>query len=48
MREQKNKAKDAKRIRGSVHETGKSKRSSHVQDEMVKLMHHDEQDLLSL
>ena len=26
----------------------RAKVSSHVQDEMVKLMHHDEQDLLSL
>ena len=47
MQEQKNKAKDAKIIRGIVHEHDKSKRTSHVQHEMVKLMHHDEQELLS-
>ena len=47
-REQKKKAKDAKRIRWSVHETVKNKGTSHVQDEMEKLMHHDEQELLTL
>ena len=45
-REQKKKAKDAKRIRGIVHENDKWKGTSHVQDERVKLMHHDEQELL--
>ena len=38
----------AKRIRGIAHEDDRNKGSSHVQDEMRKLMHHDEQDLLSL
>ena len=46
-REQK-KAKDAKRTRGIVHENGKNKRTSQVQDEMRKLMHHVEQELFSL
>ena len=41
------KAKDAKRIRGIFHESDKIKRTQHVQDEMEKLMHHDEQALLS-
>ena len=44
-REKKKKAKDAKRIRGIFHE---NKGTSHVQDEMEKLMHHDKQELLSL
>ena len=48
MREQKKKAKVVKRIGGIVHENDKNKRTSHVQDEMVKIMHHDEQELLSL
>ena len=47
-REQKKKAKGAKRIFGIVHENEKSKGTSHVQDEMEKLMYHDEQELLSL
>ena len=47
-REQKKKAKDAKRIRGIVHESDKSKGTSHAQEEMEKLMLHDEQELLSL
>ena len=46
--EQKRKAEDAKRIRGIVHENNKNKRMGQVQDEMVKLVHHDEQELLSL
>ena len=46
--EQKKKATDARRIRGIVHENNKSKGTNHVQAEMVKLMHHDEQELLSL
>ena len=46
--EQKKKTEDAKRIRGIVHDNNKNKRTSHVQDEMVKLMHHDEQELVSL
>ena len=48
MRKPKKKAKDAKKMRGIVHENDKSKGPSHVQDEMGKLMHHDEQELLSL
>ena len=43
--ENKQKAKDAKRIRRIVHEL---KGTSHVQSEMRKLMHHDEQELFSL
>ena len=35
-------------IRGIAHENNKNKGASHVQDEMVNLMHHDEQELLSL
>ena len=46
-REQKKKAKDAKRIRWNVHKTVKNKGTSHVQDEMEKLMHHDEQNCSS-
>ena len=48
MREQKKKAMDAKRIRGIVDEMDKSTGRSLVQDEIVRLMHHDEQELLSL
>ena len=48
MREQKKKATEAKRIRGIVQENNKTKGTSHVQDEIGKLMHHDEQELLSL
>ena len=44
-REQKKKAKDAKKIREIVHE---KKGTIHVRDEMGKLMHNDEQELLSL
>ena len=47
-REQKRKAEDAKRIRGIVHENNKNKRLSRVQNEMGKLMHHDEQEMLSI
>ena len=46
MREQK-KAKDAKRTRGIAHENDKNKGTSHVHDEMGKLMRH-EQELLRL
>ena len=46
MREQKKEAKDAKKIRGIVHKGDRSKGTSHVQDEMEKLMHHDEHELL--
>ena len=44
----KRKSEDAKRIRGIVHENDKNKRLSHVQYEMGKLMHHGEQELLSV
>ena len=37
----------AERIRGTVDENDKNKRMSHVQDEMGRL-HHDEQELLCL
>ena len=47
-REQMKKSKAAKRIGGIVHETCKHTRTSHVQNEMGRLMHHDEQELLSL
>ena len=47
-REQKRKAEDAKRIRGIVHESNTNKRLDHVPDEMRKLMHHNEQELLSV
>ena len=47
-REQKRKAEDAKRIRGIVHENNKNKRMSHVQNEIWKLVHHDEHELLSV
>ena len=47
-RELKKKAKDAKRIRGIVHENDKGNGISHVHIKMKKLMHHDEQELLSL
>ena len=40
--------KDAERIRRIVHENDKNKGSSHVQNEMGRLMHHDEQELLSV
>ena len=43
-REQRRKAKDAKRIRGIVHGNNKNKRMSHL----GKLMHHDEKELLSV
>ena len=47
-REKKKKAKDAKRIRGTVHENDNNKGTSHVQDEMEKLVHHDDQELFSV
>ena len=40
--ENKKKAKDAKRIREIVYENDKNKGTSHVQDEMGKLMHRDD------
>ena len=42
MRERTRKVEDAKKKRGIVHEKDKSKASHRVQDEMVRLMHHDE------
>ena len=42
MREQTKKAKDAKMMRGIVHENDKSKGTSHVQDEVEKLVQQDE------
>ena len=42
------KVEDAKRICRIVHESDKSKGLSHVQSEMGRLMHHDEQELLSV
>ena len=47
-REQKKNAKDAEGIRGIVHGNDRNKGTSHVQDDMEKLMHHDGQELLSL
>ena len=39
---------DAKRIRGIVHGNHKNEKLSRVQNEMEKLTHHDEQELLSI
>ena len=47
-REHQKKVEDATRICRIVHENDKSKGLSHVQNEMGRLMHHDEQELLSL
>ena len=47
-RERKRKVEDAKRIRRTVHENNRHKELSHTQSEMGKLVHHDEQELLSL
>ena len=47
-REKKKKVEDVQRIRRMVHESDKSKRLSHMQNEMGRLMHHDEQELLSV
>ena len=47
-REQKRKAEDAKRIRGFVHDYNLNKRMSHVQNEIWKLVHHDEHEQLSV
>ena len=46
-REQKKRATYAKRKRGIVHENDKNKGTSHVQNELGKHMHQDEQELLS-
>ena len=48
MWEQRKKSKDAKRIRGIVHENDRNNRTSLAHDEMGYLVHHDEQELLSL
>ena len=48
MREQKKKSKDAKRIRGIVHENDKTKEQVTCKIKWEILMHHDEQELLSL
>ena len=47
-RERRKKAKDAQKIRGSVHENDQRKGTIHAHDEMAKLMRHEEQELLSL
>ena len=47
-REQKRKAEVQRGYAGLLMKMTGTKRTSHVQDEMRKLMHHDEQDLLSL
>ena len=47
-REKKRKVEDVKRIRRIVRENDKNKDLSHVQNEMGKLMHHDEQELFSV
>ena len=46
--EQKKKTEDAKRIRGIVHDNNKNKRLSRVQNEMGNLIHHGDQELLSV
>ena len=48
MHEQKKKAEDAKRIRDCSRKVTRAKDTSHVQDEVEKLMHQDEQELLSM
>ena len=47
-REQKRKVEDVQRIRRMVHEHDRSKRQSHMQNDMGRLMHHDGQELLSV
>ena len=47
-REHRKKAKDAKRICGIVHDSDRKKGTSQARDEMVQLMHHEEQKLLGL
>ena len=47
-REKKRKVDDMQRIRRMVHKNDKSKRRSHMQNEMGRLMHYDEQELLSV
>ena len=48
MWEPRKKAKDAKRMRGIVHENDKAKRSCQLRVEVGKLTHHGEHALLSL
>ena len=48
MRERRKRAEDANRICSITHENAENKRLSHVQNEMGNLMHHDEQELLSV
>ena len=47
-RKKKRNVEDAKRTRGIVRENDKNKDLSHVHSEMGNLMHHDEQELLSV
>ena len=47
-REHQMKVEDARRICRILHENEKNKGLSHVQNEMGRLMHHDEQELLSV
>ena len=47
-REHQRKVEDAKNMCRIVHENDKNKELSHVQNEMGRLMHHDEQELLSV
>ena len=47
-REQKKKARVAKSVRGTVHGNDKNDGTDHVQDDVEKLVHHDEQALLSV
>ena len=46
--ETREKKRKVKRIRRIVRESDRSKGLSHVQNEMGRLMHHDEQELLSV
>ena len=47
-REKKREVEDVQRIRRMVHENDKRKRPSHMQNESGRLVHHDEQELLSV
>ena len=47
-REKKRKVEDVQRIHRMVHGNDKNKRLNHMQNEMGRLMQHDEQDLLSV
>ena len=48
MREQRKRTEDANRICSITHENAENKRASRVQNEMENLMHHEEQELLSV